>query len=495
MSAVAVLTLLCGVVALCAAAFNLLFYLLRPREDAHLWLAVAAVGAAVTALFTALLYDSQSAWDAAVLRQGILAGSTVLALGAARFTETFLGAPLGWVRTALVAGVAAMIPVSWLPSLGFTLEPVVRNVAPFAHAYIDTAIAPAHAAMGVVVFGAVALTYRHYKIHLAPDEPGRPLLLVMGFVWAACAASDVAVGASLLDAPFLQAVGCDAFAVSFTALLVRRLVASRLRVEEGAGRLSGLAEARLEEIHQRELQLVHGDRMATVGTLAAGVAHEINNPLAFVSANLNQLEEIARDPEAEKERGLFDEILDETREGLTRIAATAEGLTAMSQRESDSGCVRLERVVEAALPLARHQAHEGISVVAELADVPAVRGDAPLLGQVVLNLLVNAIHAIPAERPGGGLVTVRLYDRGDQVELEVADDGCGIPDDLRDRIFDPFFTTKEEGRGTGLGLAMSRQVVERYGGRIEAQSSSSGTRMLVTLPAARPRSRLGADLG
>ena len=482
MSSISLLTLQLGVVSACTALFNLMFYFLRPREDAHLWLAVAALGNAVAAAFTALLYLSVSAWEAAFLRQFLLGGSVLLALGAVRFTETFLGAPLGRVRILLVGGLAAMIPLSWMPGVGFTLEPLSRTLNPFDHTYIDTGVAPAHALFGLVIFTGVALTYRHYRRHLKPDEPGRRVLHVTGFFWAACAFADIAVGASVLDAPFLLPLGCTVFAVSFTGILVGRLAASLDEFETGASTLSARAERQLEEIHQRELQLAHGDRMASVGTLAAGVAHEINNPLAFVSANLNQLQELVKDPDAEEERGLFDEILDETREGLARIAGTAEGLTAMSRREAAHGRVRLERVVEAALPLARHQAREDIGFRLELTDVPAVRGDGRLLGQVVLNLLVNAVHAIPPDRPGGGQIVVRLYEHDEQVELEVSDDGAGIPEALRERIFEPFVTTKEAGRGTGLGLAVSRQVIERHGGTIEAISLAHGTRMRISLP-------------
>ncbi len=486
MSGLATLTLLGAVVALCAAAFNLLFFMLRRKDKTHLWLGVACAGGMAPAAFlTTQLYGSQSPWDAALLRMGQLLALAVLAYGMARFLECFLRAPLGHTRQLLVGSILAIIPISWLPGVGVTLEPVLRRVPIADLQYIDTGVYPglAFSATGVVV--SVMLVFRHVWRHLPRDREGGRLLLVTLGVFAGTAAWDAGVGVDLVQGPYLVVVGCNAFAVAFTSLLVRRIAGWREQVERGRLLLQETAERRLQEIRQRELQLSQGDRMATVGTLAAGVAHEINNPLAFVRANLNQLAELAKEPVSEETRALADEILDETREGLARIATTARGLSEMAQRgEGSSGSVRLDQVVAAALPLVRHEARGQVVLRTEIMRTRTVRGDAGLLGQVVLNLVFNAIHAIPKDRPGGGTVTVTLLDLGDEVELAVCDDGPGIPEDLRDRIFDPFFTTKEDGRGTGLGLAVCRDVVSRHGGRIVVDTGSSGTRMRVLLPAA-----------
>lgn len=488
MNLAAALTLLCGVVALCTAAFNLVFYRMRRQEVAHLWLAVTAAGGiAPCSVFVAWLYHSTSPWDASLIRQGQLLSCVVVAYAMVRFSEAFLGRELGRIKNALVGGVAALIPLSWLPGVGFTFEPVVRSVPPFGVEYIDTMVSALHASAALVVVVAAAALYREYGRH-GPKESGRSMLLATGGVFAACAAFDVAVGGGLIQGPYLLVVGCDVFAVSFTSLLVRRIAVARETVEEGAEQLHQLAERHLEEIRKREQQLTHGDRLATVGTLAAGVAHEINNPLAFVSANLNQLEELAKEPDVDRARAVFDEILEETREGITRIFSTVDGLLAMSRREEGAaGPVELARVIEATLPLARHEARGQVRIQTDLAPVPPVNGDARLLGQVVLNLVVNAIHAIPSGRPGGGVVTVALRAFRREVELSVTDDGVGIPEDVRGRIFDAFFTTKEAGRGTGLGLAVTQQVVQQHGGRIAIESSPSGTCVRVHLPEAPTR--------
>ncbi len=485
MNTAASLTLMLGVVALCVAAFNALFFSFRRGERAHLWLAVAAAGVVPAAGFTAALYHSTGPWEAGLIREGVLLSCVVLAWGIARFSESFLNAPLGWVKPLLVGGIAILFPLSWVPGLGHTFEPVVREVPPLGIRYVDTVIAPGMGVASVSLIAAFVLMVRHYRRHLpGTGVPASPLLIAAVF-WAGCAAFDTAVGAGLISGPFLMVMGYDAFACAFTGLLVSRIARSRALSLEGAEQLQVQAEERLEEIRQRELQLAHGDRMATVGTLAAGVAHEINNPLAFVSANLNQLEELAKDPDQEDAGALFEEILHETREGLARISSTVTSLVAMAQREEGAAhAVELEGVIEAVLRLARHQARDDVVLRTELDPAPPVIGDERLLGQVVLNLLVNAIHAIPDDRSGGGHVTLRVRDLGEQVELSVIDDGNGIPDDVLPRIFDPFFTTKEAGRGTGLGLPVTRQLIARHGGTIDVDTSPGGTRMRVTLPSA-----------
>ena len=485
MNPVSLLTLMLGVVALCVATFNGLFFFFRRREPAHLWLAIAAAGMVPAAGFSAALYTSTGPWEASLFRQGALLSLVVLAWGYARFSETFLNAPLGWVRPALVASIAVQLPAAWIPGLGHTLEPVLRSVPPFDVHYVDTVIAPAHAAISFVVFVPLGLLVRHYQRHLPrTGVPVGPVLFATVF-WAGCAGFDVAVGSGLVEGPFLLVLGYDVFACAFTALLVGRISRSQALSLEASKELQRLAEEHLEDIRQRELQLAHGERMATVGALAAGVAHEINNPLAFVSSNLNQLAELAKDPDDEEAPALFQEILFETREGLARISSTVSDLVAMAQREEGAAhAVDLEKVIEAVLRLARHQIRDDVVLHTDLDPAPPVIGDERLLGQVVLNLLVNAIHAIPDDRPGGGRITLRVRDRGERVELSVIDDGTGIPDDVLPQIFDSFFTTKEPGRGTGLGLSVTRQLVARHGGSIGVETSPAGTCMRISLPAA-----------
>jgi PAS domain S-box-containing protein len=250
----------------------------------------------------------------------------------------------------------------------------------------------------------------------------------------------------------------------------------------------------ITERRQMEARLVQADRLAAVGMLAAGVAHEINNPLAFVLLNLGvltrELPRLVKDPsrmEATLAR------VAETREGAERVATIVRDLRTFARSEPDRDePVELRRVLESAVKMVssgmRTRAH--VSTLYET--VPLVRGSEARLGQVFLNLLVNALQALPDHREQE--VAVRLEHLNGEVVVTVSDTGAGIaPADLP-RIFDPFFTTKPSGMGTGLGLSIVHSIVTSLGGRITVESTvGSGTRFRVHLPVMipgpRPRAR------
>jgi PAS domain S-box-containing protein len=242
---------------------------------------------------------------------------------------------------------------------------------------------------------------------------------------------------------------------------------------------------------QRQLQtrLSLADRMASMGTLAAGIAHEINNPLAFVITNLGFLsEELARQPQVREEPR---SLLNEAREGAERVRRIVHQLKTFSRPDEE----RLEpvdphAVLDSAAVLAANEIRHRARLVREYGPVPRVLGDEGRLCQVFLNLMVNAAHAIPegaAERNEIRLVT-RVGADG-RVVVEVRDTGGGIPKDVLGRIFDPFFTTKPVGVGTGLGLAICHGIVTRMGGDITVESEpGQGTTVRVVLPATEAQS-------
>jgi PAS domain S-box-containing protein len=241
---------------------------------------------------------------------------------------------------------------------------------------------------------------------------------------------------------------------------------------------------------QRQLQtrLSLADRMASMGTLAAGIAHEINNPLAFVITNLGFLsEELARQPTLREEPR---SLLNEARDGAERVRRIVHQLKTFSRPDEE----RLEpvdphAVLDSAAVLAANEIRHRARLVREYGPVPRVLGDEGRLCQVFLNLMVNAAHAIPegaAERNEIRLVT-RVGADG-RVVVEVRDTGGGIPKDVLGRIFDPFFTTKPVGVGTGLGLAICHGIVTRMGGDITVESEPGrGTTVRVVLPATEAR--------
>ncbi|HET9552940.1 MAG TPA: ATP-binding protein [Anaeromyxobacteraceae bacterium] len=248
----------------------------------------------------------------------------------------------------------------------------------------------------------------------------------------------------------------------------------------------------LEEREQAHARLAQADRLASIGTLAAGVAHELNNPLTFVLSNLafaaEELERVLASPAAEP-AAVEDLVraLEEARQGADRMRVIVRDLRALSRGdEQPHGPVEVARVLEYAVGLAWSELRHRARLVRVLGDVPPVRGSEARLGQVFLNLLVNAAQAVPEGAPDRN--EIRLVARradGDRVAIEVSDTGAGMSPETRRKIFDPFFTTKAAGVGTGLGLWVCHNLVAAHGGEIEVESEPGrGTTFRVLLPAA-----------
>ena len=229
--------------------------------------------------------------------------------------------------------------------------------------------------------------------------------------------------------------------------------------------------------------LRQSQKLETVGSLVAGVAHEINNPLAFVLANLGQLEGMAallskRFPALESgeedELAEMPQLVGECIEGIGRIRRIVDAMQRFSRVPSDEfTSVDVNQVVEDSIRLADLHRNRDVLVQALLEpDLPFVQGSASRLEQVFLNLLVNAKHALAAQSAGRIEVVTRLV--GDVVEISVRDDGPGVPEALRHRIFDPFFTTKGPERGTGLGLSIAFDIVREHGGVLELRPTPDG---------------------
>jgi PAS domain S-box-containing protein len=261
-----------------------------------------------------------------------------------------------------------------------------------------------------------------------------------------------------------------------------------VRAAESGGRRFFQAIARdITERRKLELQLQLADRMASVGTLAAGVAHEINNPLAYVLANLDfALGELGHEaPDgAEVRRALV-----EAKDGAVRVREILRDLKAFS-RGHDQELERLDvrRVLQTAVGLAQNEIRHRARLSIELLDVPAVLGSEHRLGQVFLNLLVNAAQAIGEGGADHHLVNVATSVAADgRVAVEITDTGGGISEEVLPRIFDPFFTTKPVGVGTGLGLSIVHGIVTGMGGEIKVWSEPGrGTIFTVLLPPAPP---------
>ncbi|NNL66192.1 MAG: GAF domain-containing protein [Myxococcales bacterium] len=253
--------------------------------------------------------------------------------------------------------------------------------------------------------------------------------------------------------------------------------------------LEARVEERTQELRETQQQLVQAEKMKSLGQLVAGVAHELNNPIGFVHANLqlmddyvNKLLRAEKDsPEAEKARAAINKLLSRSQEGTNRVKQIVLDLKTFSRMDQTAVQeVNLHEEIDRTLTLMEPRLKDAITVRREYGDIPRVRCNAGQLNQVFMNLLMNACDALEEQ---GGEIRIASAPHGGGVRLEFQDDGPGMSPEVQSRIFDPFYTTKEPGKGTGLGLSMSHQIIERHGGRMVVSSQEGhGARFIIDLP-------------
>jgi two-component system NtrC family sensor kinase len=295
---------------------------------------------------------------------------------------------------------------------------------------------------------------------------------------------------------------------------------SNVLEERVADRTSELASANLQ-LSEAQAQLLQSEKLAALGQLAAGVAHEINNPIAFVSSNLGTLkgyikdmvklldayetanQSIARHPQlqarldqlkAELELDFVctdaAQLIDESLEGISRVCSIVQDLKSFAHVDAhpEWGPADVHECLDSTLNIASNEIRYKATVVKEYAVLPEIDCLPSQLNQVFLNLLVNAAQAISG--PNQGTITVRTARHGEEILIEIHDTGDGIPPDNLKQIFDPFFTTKPVGSGTGLGLSISYGIIKRHHGRIDVRSEvGRGTSFCLTLPIHQPAGR------
>ena len=289
--------------------------------------------------------------------------------------------------------------------------------------------------------------------------------------------------------------------------------------QEELGQRFNQLQATHHKLEQTQNQLLQSDKMASIGQLAAGVAHEINNPVGFVSSNLNTLRQYVAsllalvdayagartDPanpaaaqrlastQAEVELDYLKEdlpqLLDESADGLSRVKKIVQDLKDFSRvDQADWQEADLNAGLESTLNVVRHEVKYKADVVKALTPLPSVLCLAGQLNQVFMNLIVNASHAI-AER---GVITLASGVQDGWAWVQVDDTGSGMSDEVQRRIFEPFYTTKDVGKGTGLGLSLSFSIVKRHGGVIQVRSTPGvGSAFRVWVPIAGPGSPTG----
>ena len=268
--------------------------------------------------------------------------------------------------------------------------------------------------------------------------------------------------------------------------------------------------AAYQELKATHSQLLQQEKMASIGQLAAGVAHEINNPMGFISSNLGTMgkylerleefleiqstgltetapEEMKLEIAQARKKYKVDYILGDARsllaesqDGAERVRTIVQNLKSFSRvDDAQATYVDLNDCLESTITIAWNELKYKTTLVRDYGELPPVRCLPQQLNQVFLNMLVNAAHAIEKQ----GEITISTRRAGDEVLIAIHDTGSGIPDEIKSRIFEPFFTTKEVGKGTGLGLSISYDIIKKHNGSIEVESSAgAGTTFTIRLP-------------
>jgi PAS domain S-box-containing protein len=267
-------------------------------------------------------------------------------------------------------------------------------------------------------------------------------------------------------------------------------------LRDATGEITGAIGVALDitERKMMEAKLSQAERLASMGTLAAGVAHEINNPLTYVMANIGfvaeRLSKLRPFPAAAFEQQVEElgTALSEAQEGAVRVRQIVRDLKTLARGDEEHyGPVDIARVIETSIGMVAADIRAKAELVVDLGAVPSVEASESRLGQVLVNLLVNAAQSIGDGGPSANRIRIATRtDAAGRAVISVSDTGSGIPPEVLGRIFDPFFTTKPVGVGTGLGLFICHGIVKALGGEITVESKlGAGTTFRVLLPPVR----------
>jgi signal transduction histidine kinase/CheY-like chemotaxis protein len=483
MTHAATLALMSAALCVYVAALSRRFALAPGWRDQQ-WFALAALCLAAFSLLdgvAAVVEDPAVVW--AMRLQLVVAGLHQYAW--LRYSEMHLGLPRTRLRRALAAVPLTLAVVGAVPGTVYLEGLKTRQFAWLGLTYRDPVVTP----FGQLVFGIelalfLVLVARylaglrrgvsHAALHLAA------VLLLMAF-----AANDALAAAGLLRTPSLLELG---FMVPVAAVgwsLTTRFAGDARDLSALRERLERLVEARTEEL-ARALEALHrSEKLAALGQFAAGVAHEVNNPSAVVTANLKYLAECRSDggPWPPDTGACFDESLT-AMERISRIIRQLIDAGRVAAQPEALAPVALAEVARESLRTARARCGDRVALVASVPEELRAVAQDSMLVQVLVNLVVNAAQAVPDGR-AGGRVELRGERAGEKVRLTVEDNGAGMTPEVLRRVFEPFFSTKPVGGGTGLGLAVSRGLVQSMGGTLLLTSEPGrGTRAVVELPAA-----------
>ena len=274
-------------------------------------------------------------------------------------------------------------------------------------------------------------------------------------------------------------------------------IRTQIKLKRQEEALKGYSQNLEKMVEERTRQLLHADRLASLGTLSAGIAHEINNPTTFITGNLQTFEQfwrvalnfLEKIPEAKEDKKLqyvlkeLPAMIQSIRYGADRITEIVSGLKTFARKDSsEKKNTDVRQCLDEALSLTHNRLKYYVTIDKDIdPDLPKLWANAQQLVQVFVNLLLNTADAV-GEREGRLSIKITKYGVK-KVKIEFRDDGQGIPPEIRGKIFDPFFTTKPLGQGTGLGLSITHGIIQDHNGTIEVESEPArGSIFTITLP-------------
>jgi signal transduction histidine kinase len=479
------------IVVACYVALLALRYRKAPTLPGQAWFAgVALTGAAFCAcnLVTYGGWAADALVDTAARIQIFFA---TLHVGAWLFFSSAQLRRPGRLDAAFAAGLTVLGALTLIPGVSMTGEVQRRTFPPLGFVYRDSeTTAFGDAVVGAVLLGLSAILGRYVRAWRRGERQAGVQALAMGALLL-MAVNDGLVLAGAYQGPYVLDLGFLLPVAAVGWALGAQVVADAAALEQLRRSLEQQVAERTAELARSQASLMRAEKLAALGQLAAGVAHEVNNPTAVAAANLAYLEDGLAGSGRPPDDAL--ESVRESRAAVARIARIVRQLLDTSRlaaaAERPGQPFSLAEACRAALKTARPRLGDA-RVEAALAEGLVAHGDEQGFVQVVANLLVNAAQSYPGGRP----VRIQLESSGDagRVRVRVRDDGAGMDAETLRRVFEPFFTTKPFGVGTGLGLAVSRGLLQGMGGDLELASAPGvGTTATVTLRASEERPAAG----
>lgn len=391
-----------------------------------------------------------------------------------------------WVRRAAIAN--AFI-VSAMSLSGLVVDPGVMHTMEVAWLGVKYT-QPQFSLIGNVAAGLVLLTFcislGEYIRRARAGVPGARGLVIGFSLFLACSFEEALVAADKLNFIFLADLGYLLAVLPVTIQLMRRFTGDARRLADLSARLAGEVHERTQERDAARDALLQQERLAALGRLAAGVGHEVNNPLQYLMFSLEELREATEGLSRED----LEQPLTNAFEGASRIRRVVDGLRTYASPAGETfGSVDVRDVVRSALRIASPQIRHVAHVELDLRDVAPVFGDEGQLVQMIVNPLVNAAQALGALDVARASPTIRLrtyMTPSGSVEIEISDNGPGFPPDVLPRLGEPYLTTKASAGGTGLGVFVTRGLVQAHGGVLTMSNAPSGGAIVrITFPAHR----------